>query len=95
LQFDLTRNLFTIFLEYTQKPEIFFKEVKEACILLNLLPGSALLLRNLLKSSGTNQTDGERGYHSAIMALTDIGVHRLTPDDALKVLNLRVQLPDE
>lgn len=74
---------------------IFLFRVKEACILLNLLPGSAVLLRNLLKSSGTNQTDGERGDHSAIMALTDIGVHRLTPEDALKVLNLRVQLPDE
>ena len=26
LQFDLTKNLFTLFLEYTQKPENFFKE---------------------------------------------------------------------
>lgn len=73
---------------------MFLFRVKEACILLNLLPGSAVLLRDLLKSSGTNQTDGEPGDHSAIIALRDIGVQRLTPDDALKVLNLRVQLPN-
>lgn len=74
---------------------MFLFRVKEACILLNLLPGSAVLLRDLLKSSGMNQTDSEQGDHSAIVALADMGVHRLNPEDALKVLNLRVKLPEE
>ncbi|KAM7441469.1 RAD50-interacting protein 1 [Porites harrisoni] len=93
LQFDLTKNLFTLFLEYTQKPENFFKEVKEACILLNLLPGSAVLLRDLLKSSDSAICEGEDVPPSRA-ALQDAGVYRLTPDESLKVLNLRVHLPN-
>ncbi|XP_068762247.1 RAD50-interacting protein 1-like [Montipora capricornis] len=93
LQFDLTKNLFTLFLEYTQKPENFFKEVKEACILLNLLPGSAVLLRDLLKSSETTENERE-GDPSSSVALQDTGVYRLTPEDALKVLDLRIHLPN-
>lgn len=92
LQFDLTKNLFTLFLEYTQKPENFFKEVKEACILLNLLPGSAVLLRDLLKSSESNASE-EEFISPACAALQDAGVYRLTLQDALKVLSLRVHLP--
>jgi len=91
LQFDLTKNLFTLFLEYTQKPENFFKEVKEACILLNLLPGSAVLLRDLLKTS-ESVSEGDC-ISPACAALQDAGVYRLTLEDALKVLNLRVHLP--
>ena len=67
--------------------------VKEACILLNLLPGSAVLLRDLLKSSASTNSEGE-GVSSSRAALQDAGVYRLTPDDALKVLNLRVHLPN-
>lgn len=67
--------------------------VKEACILLNLLPGSAVLLRDLLKSSASTNSEGE-GVSSSHAALQDAGVYRLTPDDALKVLNLRVHLPN-
>lgn len=71
---------------------LFLCRVKEACILLNLLPGSAVLLRNLLKSSETNVSE-EEGASSSCAALQDTGVYRLTAEDALKVLNLRVQLP--
>lgn len=35
----------------------------------------------------------EEGISPACAALQDIGVYRLTSDDALKVLNLRVHLP--
>lgn len=70
----------------------FFFRVKEACILLNLLPGSAVLLRDLLKSSESNASEGEF-ISPACAALQDAGVYRLTLDDALKVLSLRVHLP--
>lgn len=51
-----------------------------------------MLLRDLLKSSENNMSD-EEGISPACAALQDIGVYRLTSDDALKVLNLRVHLP--
>lgn len=51
-----------------------------------------MLLRNLLKSSETNVSE-EEGASSSCAALQDTGVYRLTAEDALKVLNLRVQLP--
>lgn len=70
----------------------FFSRVKEACILLNLLPGSAVLLRDLLKSSESNASEGEF-ISPACAALQDAGVYRLTSEDALKVLSLRVHLP--
>ena len=71
----------------------FFLRVKEACILLNLLPGSAVLLRDLLKSSDSVICEGEDVSPSRA-ALQDAGVYRLTPDESLKVLNLRVHLPN-
>lgn len=69
----------------------FFYRVKEACILLNLLPGSVVLLRDLLKTS-ESVSEGEC-ISPACAALQDAGVYRLTLEDALKVLNLRVHLP--
>ena len=71
----------------------FFCRVKEACILLNLLPGSAVLLRDLLKSSESSHGVDE-GISPSCAALQDTGVYRLTPEDAMKVLNLRVRLPN-
>lgn len=51
-----------------------------------------MLLRDLLKSSESNAS--EREFISpACAALQDAGVYRLTSEDALKVLSLRVHLP--
>nr|KAG5713929.1 hypothetical protein BaRGS_024556 [Batillaria attramentaria] len=83
LQFDMTRNLFPLFGEYTQKPEAYFKEVKEACTLLTLKVGSAILLKEVLysalhepsKDPNIKQTDPRAALH-------DIGVYTLTPDQA-------------
>ena len=72
---------------------LFFCRVKEACILLNLLPGSTVLLRDLLKSSESSPAEGG-GISPSCAALQDTGVYRLTPEDAVKVLNLRVHLPN-
>ncbi|KAF3859461.1 hypothetical protein F7725_021860 [Dissostichus mawsoni] len=60
LQFDMTRNLFPLFGHYCKRPENFFKHVKEACILLSLSVGSAILLRNLLKESMEEEARGGR-----------------------------------
>lgn len=51
LQFDITRNLFPLFGEFTHKPENYFRDVKEACILLNIKVGSAILLKEELTAN--------------------------------------------
>uniref|UniRef100_A0A8C7IGY2 RAD50-interacting protein 1 n=1 Tax=Oncorhynchus kisutch TaxID=8019 RepID=A0A8C7IGY2_ONCKI len=82
LQFDMTRNLFPLFGHYCKRPENFFKHVKEACVILCLNVGSALLLRDVL-----------RQQPSPTSALNELGVYRLAPCDVLILLNLRASWP--
>ncbi|KAF0039184.1 hypothetical protein F2P81_009668 [Scophthalmus maximus] len=82
LQFDMTRNLFPL--------------VKEACIILCLNVGSAILLRNLLKES----EEETRHWASAEdpppeSALNELGVYCLAPCDVLILLNLRASWPGQ
>ena len=51
LGFDLERNLFPLFSPYSGQPESFFKEVKEACTLLNMPRAVAWILQETLKSA--------------------------------------------
>ncbi|KAK2858701.1 hypothetical protein Q5P01_003321 [Channa striata] len=92
LQFDMTRNLFPLFGHYCKRPENFFKHVKEACIILCLNVGSALLLRNLLKESVDWATAGDPPPESA---LNELGVYCLAPCDVLILLNLKASLPGQ
>ena len=50
-----------------------------------------MLLRDLLKSSPDNAICEKKDVPQSRAALQDAGVYRLTPDEALKVLNLRVR----
>ncbi|CAL8277743.1 RAD50-interacting protein 1 [Gadus morhua] len=109
LQFDMTRNLFPLFGHYCKRPENFFKHVKEACIVLSLSIGSALLLRDLLREAleGRVSLDRERpggaaegagpgaGGPSPEQALNELGVYRLAPGDVLILLNLRASWPGQ
>lgn len=88
LQFDMTRNLFPLFGHYCRRPENFFKHVKEACIILCLTVGSAILLKDLLKRS-----ELETGDPSPEAALNELGVFCLAPCDVLILLNLKASLP--
>ncbi|KAL8616926.1 hypothetical protein ACOMHN_041845 [Nucella lapillus] len=93
LQFDMTRNLFPVFGEFTQKPEGYFRDVKEACTLLTLKTGSAILLKEVLYSAlhepsqdpNVKQTDPKAALH-------EVGVFALTPEQAETVLSLRANL---
>uniref|UniRef100_A0A671WGE1 RAD50-interacting protein 1 n=1 Tax=Sparus aurata TaxID=8175 RepID=A0A671WGE1_SPAAU len=90
LQFDMTRNLFPLFGHYCKRPENFFKHVKEACIILSLNLGSAILLRNLLKESEEEMRDwAGAGDLSPQSALHELGVYCLASCDVLILLNLR------
>lgn len=85
IEFDMCRNLFPLFGEYTQKPENYFREIKEACILLTLNKGSASLLKELLceeKEAMKKQT-----------ALHEQQIYKLNPTKSLDILNTRFNLP--
>ncbi|XP_032669239.1 RAD50-interacting protein 1 isoform X2 [Odontomachus brunneus] len=82
LQYDILRNLFPLFGLYISKPESFFPLIKEACILLNILVGSAMLLQEAL----SNYND------KAAEILADVGVHKMSPELALKVVATRTDI---
>lgn len=96
LQFDMTRNLFPLFGHYCKRPENLFKHVKEACIILTLNVGSAILLRNLLKESEEETRDlAGAGDPPPESALHELGVFCLAPCDVLILLNLRASWPGQ
>ncbi|KAM9824410.1 RAD50-interacting protein 1 [Neosynchiropus ocellatus] len=96
LQFDMTRNLFSLFGHYCKRPENFFKHVKEACIILCLNVGSAILLRNLIKEAQGDSRDGTvRDDPPPKSALNELGVYYLAPSDVLILLNLRASWPGQ
>ncbi|GAB5568458.1 RAD50-interacting protein 1 isoform X2 [Prionailurus iriomotensis] len=86
LQFDMTRNLFPLFSRYCKRPENYFKHVKEACIVLNLNIGSALLLKDVLQSTS--------GQPPATEALNEVGIYKLAQQDVEILLNLRTNWPN-
>ncbi|XP_053074583.1 RAD50-interacting protein 1 isoform X2 [Acinonyx jubatus] len=86
LQFDMTRNLFPLFSRYCKRPENYFKHVKEACIVLNLNIGSALLLKDVLQSAS--------GQLPATEALNEVGIYKLAQQDVEILLNLRTNWPN-
>uniref|UniRef100_A0A8C1XRU4 RAD50-interacting protein 1 n=1 Tax=Cyprinus carpio TaxID=7962 RepID=A0A8C1XRU4_CYPCA len=89
LQYDMTRNLFPLFGHYCKRPENFFKHVKEACIILTLKVGPALLLCDMLKQSEEEEGILNHQQPSPESALNELGVYKLAPSDVQILLNLR------
>ncbi|XP_076179818.1 RAD50 interactor 1 [Ptiloglossa arizonensis] len=83
LEYDIFRNLFPLFGLYISKPESYFPLIKEACILLNILLGSAMLLLEALNNN-------DEVARKEILA--DIGIHKMSPELALKVLRTRTDI---
>lgn len=83
LQYDIVRNLFPLFGLYVNKPESYFPLIKEACILLNILIGSAILLRETLSNNDKA---------ASVEVLSDIGVYKMSPEVALKVIATRTDI---
>ncbi|KAL2309043.1 hypothetical protein Nmel_005221 [Mimus melanotis] len=93
LQFDMSRNLFPLFSHYCKRPENYFKHIKEACIILNLNIGSALLLKDVLQSASENEPL-KPSQPSATAALNELGVYKLAQRDVEILLNLRASWPN-
>lgn len=83
LQYDVFRNLFPLFGLYINKPELYFPLIKEACILLNIMLGSAMLLVEALNNS--DEVTGKE-------ILADIGVYKMSSELALKVIGTRTDI---
>ncbi|ESO09658.1 hypothetical protein HELRODRAFT_195046 [Helobdella robusta] len=92
LNFDMTRNLFPLFSSYTNKPENHFKCVKEACAVLILTTGSAMLIRDVLKRA-LHPCESKVEVSDPIAALQDVGVFKLEPEHVEYLLSLRIDLP--
>uniref|UniRef100_A0A8C6TBZ8 RAD50-interacting protein 1 n=1 Tax=Neogobius melanostomus TaxID=47308 RepID=A0A8C6TBZ8_9GOBI len=73
----------------------YFSFVKEACVVLCLSLGSALLLRDVLRDSGLDQTHGLGAEPSPQATLNELGVYCLSPRDVLILLNLRASWPGQ
>lgn len=70
--------------------------VKEACVILCLNVGSALLLRDVLRQAEEDEEEPgtpEGQQPSPVSALNELGVYRLAPCDVLILLNLRASWP--
>ncbi|CAF96742.1 unnamed protein product, partial [Tetraodon nigroviridis] len=93
LHFDMFRNLFPLFGQYCKRPENFFKHVKEACIVLCLSVGSAILLRNILEEPEEEREVEDIKHPTLQSTLHELGVYCLAPCDVLMLLKLRVSWP--
>ncbi|XP_068132361.1 RAD50-interacting protein 1 [Hyperolius riggenbachi] len=96
LQFDMVRNLFPLFSHYCKRPENYFKHVKEACIILNMGVGPALLLKDVLQSATQSLESSTLNSKvpSATAALNELGIYKLAPQDVEILFNLRTNWPN-
>ncbi|XP_048248594.1 RAD50-interacting protein 1-like [Haliotis rufescens] len=93
LQFDMTRNVFPLFGEFTNKPETYFREVKEACTLLTLKTGSAILLKEVLYSAlHEAKKDPNAKSTDPKSALHEVGIYKIPSSLAESILSRRTNL---
>lgn len=83
-QFDMTRNLFPLFGQYSRRPELLFKKIQNACILLTLPRGSAVLLLQTI--------NGEMNMEKTSSALREVKVNNLSTSMAVDILERRVDI---
>jgi len=94
INFDITRNLIPLFGDFTTNPEAYFRCSREACTILTLPTGSALLLKDVLYSKLHESLEQQqlKQQPDLTSALRDISVFTLTPDQCETVLSLRTNL---
>ncbi|XP_060066589.1 RAD50-interacting protein 1-like [Ylistrum balloti] len=87
LEFDMTRNLFPLFGEFTNKPENYFRQVNEAIKLLTMETGTSLLMKELM----THESSPTPGKDSSLYnALHEVGIFKLTSQTCRVLLDIKV-----
>lgn len=86
-KFDIERNLLPLFGQYSRRPGLLFKNLSDACTLLSLPFGTALLLHQMLKD-GNKTTDPEE-LAKMKNALKEVGILSLPITLAVDVLERR------
>lgn len=86
----LTRDLLSVL------PLLLLLSVKEACVVLCLSVGSAILLRNVLEEEAEEEREAAGVRPPTLQAtLQELGVHCLAAADVLLLLKLRVSWPGQ
>merc|ERR1719494_336477 len=94
LQFDMKKYLFVLFGDYTRRPEAYFRLMSESCTLLNVLPGTAVLLKDIfLQLEQSNTKTRSEKEANARSALEELDIKKLTLSQAGRILNSRVDWP--
>lgn len=83
-QYDMTRNLFPLFGQYVRRSDLLFKKINDACILLCMPMGNAILLRQTLKDNSEND--------AKFKALKELGVLNFQPEACIDILERRTDI---
>jgi hypothetical protein len=89
-KFDIQRNLVPLFGQYSRRSRILFKNLNDACNLLTLPFGTALLLHQTLKSA--NKTTKSDELQKMKDALKEVGVVSLPITLAVDVIERRTDI---
>lgn len=89
-KFDITRNLIPLFGQYSRRPGFLFKNLSDACNLLSLPIGTAILLHQSLKTS--NKTTKADELQKMKDALKEVGIVSLPITLAVDVLERRTDI---
>lgn len=89
-KFDIQRNLLPLFGQYSRRPGLLFKNLSDACTLLSLPFGTALLLHQALKSG--NRTTNSEELKKMKEALKEVGIVSLPITLAVDVLERRTDI---
>lgn len=83
--FDMTRNLFALFGLYVRNPSQLFKSINDACILLTLPVGTAMLLKDTIRKARPVSETSKA-------ALQELGIFFMEPVTTLDILERRIDL---
>lgn len=86
-KYDIARNLIPLFGQYSRRPGLLFKNLSDACTLLSLPFGTALLLHETLKSG--NKTTNSEELKQMKEALKEVGIVSLPITLAVDILERR------
>ncbi len=89
-RYDIQRNLLPLFGQYCRRPGFLFKNLSDACTLLSLPFGTALLLHQTLKSG--NRTTNSEELKKMKEALKEVGIISLPITLAVDVLERRTDV---